>query len=188
MVCMAHRSPSIALTVVLGVVGCQDVPVHAWRAQGPESEATMSEDARRMHERLVALSEGEGSISDLRIEFMDGSMASHKSYRIETGKLVSKEWPSPGSPMVERAGSVPDAKLSELLRQLIAKEYWQFEGTRFTPDSPTFLFRFYYGELTPVDFRCDAEEFRSSAARSAIRSLFLDLVSGTRWASVPANP
>jgi hypothetical protein len=140
-----------------------------------------------MHARLMALSQGEGSMSDLRIELMDGGMAAHRSFTINAGKLVSKEWTSPGSPMVQREGDVPDARLAELLQQLIAKRYWSFEGTRFVPDAPVFLFRFFYGDLSYVDFRCDHEELEESAARSAIRTLFLTFVSETAMKSVPVK-
>ena len=148
----------------------------------------MSEDMRRMHERLVALSEGEASTAELRIELMDGGMSSHRSFSIEAGKLVSKEWKSPGSPMIHREGRVTDARVAHLLQQLIAKRYWLFEGTRFIPDAPMFLFRFYYGDLQHVDFRCDAEELEESEVRGAIRDLFLKFVSETELTRVPAKP
>ena len=168
--------------------GCDDTLASAKAAQGPESEVAMSEDVRRMHERLIALSKGEGSTSELRIEFMDGSgMSSHRSFNIEAGNLVSKEWKSPGSPMIHREGRVTDSRVSKLLQLLIAKQYWTFEGTRFIPDAPMFLFRFYYGGLNYVDFRCDAEEFRKSEARGAIRNLFLNFASETEMKSVPAQ-
>ena len=51
-----------------------------------------------------------------------------------------------------------------------------------------FLFRFYYGDLKYVDFRCGAEEFRKFEARSAIRSLFLRFASETKMKTVPAKP
>ncbi len=147
----------------------------------------MSEDVRRMHERLVALSKGEGSISDLRVEFMDGGMSSHRSFNIEVGKLVSKEWKSPGARMIHREGRVNDSRVSKLLEQLIAQQYWTFEGTRFIPDAPIFLFRFYYGDMKHVDFRCDAEELQQSETRTAIRELFLRFASETEMKPVPAN-
>ena len=182
---MARRALRLGLTLVLVITEL----AHAEGAQEPESEAAMTEDVRRMHERLTALSRGEGSMSQLRVEFMDASgLSSHRSYSIESGKLVSREWPSPGSAMIQREGSVPAARVSELLQQLIANEYWRFEGTRFTPDAPMFLFRFYDVDLKPVDFRCDAEEYRKSEARSAIRTLFLEFVSKTEVKTVPASP
>ena len=185
---MARRGTWLGLTALLAIAGCDDVSASVKAATGPESEAAMSEDVRRMHERLVALSKGEGSTSDLRIEFMDGSgMSSHRSFNIEAGHLVSKEWKSPGSPMIHREGSVTDSRVSKLLQQLIAKQYWTFQGTRFIPDAPMFLFRFYYGDLKYVDFRCDAEEFQKSQARVAIRNLFLKFASETEMKTVPAK-
>ncbi len=153
---MVRRGTWLGLTVLLAIAGCDDAPGYAKAAQGSESEAAMSEDVRRMHERLIALSKGEGSTSGLRIEFMEGS--------------------------------VTDSRVSELLQQLIAKQYWTFQGTRFIPDAPMFLFRFYYGDLKYVDFRCGAEEFRKFEARSAIRSLFLRFASETKMKTVPAKP
>ena len=156
-------------------------------ALGAESRAEMSEDVRRMHERLVALSQGEGSMSDLRIEFLDGGMSAHRSFLIEGGTLVSKEWSAPGAPMVQLEGSVTDSRVSELLERLIAKQYWTFEGTRFVPDASLFLFRFYYRDLKPVDFRCDAEEFQRSETRAAIRDLFLRFVAETEMKAASPN-
>ena len=167
------------MTALLAITGCNDVAASA-KAVNPQSEAAMSEDVRRMHERLIALSEGEGSPSDLRLEFMDGGRASHRSFNIEGGTLVSKEWKFPGSPMIHREGRVTDSRVSNLLQQLIAQQYWTFQGTRFIPDAPMFLFRFYYGDLKYVDFRCGAEEYQESEARAAIRSLFLELFSKPR--------
>lgn len=116
-------------------------------------------------------------MAELRIEFVDGGMQSHRSFDLQAGRLVSKEWPSPGSPMVEREGSVTSARVSRLVEQLIGKRYWTFGGTRFVPDARVFLFRFYYGDLNPVDFRCDHDELQRSPARVAIRDLFLTLAS-----------
>lgn len=147
----------------------------------------MPEDVRRMHERLMALSQGEDSIADLRIELMDGGMASHRSFTIGAGKLVSKEWKSPGSPMIHREGTVTDSRVSNLLQELIARKYWTFPGTRFVPDAPTFLFRFFYRDLKYVDFRCDDEELRESAGRVAIRDSFLEFVSETEMTTVSAK-
>lgn len=150
-------------------------------------EPTMPEDVRRMHERLVALSEGNGPMGDLRIEFIDGGMSAHRSFRIEAGKLVSNEWKSPGSAMIRREGDVPDSRVIELLRALITKRYWTFQGTRFTPDAPMFLFRFSYRDSSHVDFRCDLDELRESEARESIRNLFLEFVSETEMKAVPAK-
>lgn len=152
-------------------------------AQAP-TDPGMSEDVRRMHEQLIVLSEGEGSLSDLRIELMEGGMAAHRSLHIGDGKLVSKEWTSPGSPVIQLEGNVADSRLIALIQQLIEKEYWSFEGTRFVPDAPVFLFRFFYADLKSVDFRCDADELEKSEARVAIRKLFLELVNGNEMRPV----
>ena len=140
-----------------------------------------------MHDRLVALSKGEGSTSELRIEFMDGGMSAHRSFSIEAGRLASKEWKSPGAPMIQREGRVTDSRVSELLQQLIASKYWTFQGSRFVPDAPIFLFRFHHGDLKAVDFRCDDHEIRESEARGAIRELFLRFASDTEMQAVPAG-
>lgn len=147
--------------------------------------SSLSEDARKMHERLVELSHGDRSLESLRIEFMDGSMAAHRSVTVEAGRLTTKEWKAPGASMIQLEGSVTDERLAELLRVLVDRQYWSFRGTRFVPDAPVFLFRFYDGELEPVDYSCDAEEIESSPTRSAIRDAFLTLVSDTELESVP---
>lgn len=184
---MARRHTWLGLVALLAIDGCDDAAALAKAVPRPESQVAMSDDVRRMHDRLIASSKGEGSVSDLRIEFMDGGMASHRSFSVEGGKLVSKEWTSPGSPMIHREGSVTRARISKLLQQLIAKQYWTFEGTRFVPDAPLFLFRFHYGELKPVDFRCDAEELKESDTRRAIRDLFLEFASETEMTTVPVR-
>lgn len=160
------------------------------RATGTTSaqSAAMSEDAGRMHERLLALSQGDGSLSELRIEFMDANgLSSHRSFNLQSGTLVSKEWSSPGAAMVQREGTVSDARIVALLEKLIAIRYWTFQGTRFVPDAPVFLFRFYYGDLAYVDFRCDAGEFRQSDERSAIRDAFLQFVDETEMQTIPSK-
>jgi hypothetical protein len=174
---MVRATALLGLGAFLAVIGPHEGRASA--AQGSEARRAMSEDARRMHENLVALSKGEGSISDLRVEFMDGGMSSHRSFAIEAGKLVSKQWESPGARMIQREGRVDDARVRKLLEQLIARQYWTFEGTRFVPDAPIFLFRFHYGDLKHVDFRCDAEELQRSETRTAIRDLFLKFASET---------
>jgi len=180
---MARRRPWFGLIALLAISGCDDAAASTKAVQ----EAAMPEDVRRMHEHLLDLSHGEGSMSDLRIELMDGSRSSHRSFQIEAGHLVSKEWRSPGSPMIQREGSVTDSRVRELLQTLIAKRYWTFQGTRFIPDAPMFLFRFYYGDATYVDFLCDAEEFQKSPTRVAIRDAFLTFVSETEMIPVPAK-
>lgn len=184
---MAQRGSWGALIVLLVFGGGVGRPAIAKAAQGAESETAMSEDERRMHEQLIELSKGEGSASALRIEFMEGGMSSHRSIDIESGHLVSKEWTSPGSPMVHLEGIVAESRVAELLRQLIAKRYWTFQGAQFVPDAPVFLFRFYYGNLQYVDFRCDLEEVRKSESRVAIRKLFLDFASETAMKTAPVK-
>jgi hypothetical protein len=181
-------TPSVygfGLIAVMVGCACSDATAVAETAQAMATENEMSEDVRRMHERLTALSRGEGSIDSLRIEFMDGGMSAHRSFGLEAGKLVSKEWTSPGSEMVHREGRVTERRVTELLRELIDQRYWTFPGTRFFPDAPIFLFRFYYGDLKHVDFRCDHEELRGSPERSAIRDVFLELVADTEMKPVP---
>jgi len=149
----------------------------------------MRDDVRAMHERLIGLTQGRGVLSDLRIEFMDTKgLASHRSIELAGGRLVSKEWKSPGGPMELREGSVSDARLLELLEQLIEKQYWTFSGTRFVPDAPTFLFRFYYGDLAYVDFSCQREEIERSPARGLVRGLFLSLVDDTEMKLAAPEP
>ncbi len=63
-------------------------------------------------------------------------MASHRSFHIEAGKLVSKEWSAPGAPMIQLEGSVTDSRVSELLEELIAKQCWTFEGNPIRPGCP----------------------------------------------------
>lgn len=181
---MGRRLVWLGVVALLACCGRDD----ARGAQALSPEAGMPEDARRMHERLVALSRGEGSTSELRIEFMDGGMAAHRSFSIEAGHLSSKEWKSPGAPMIHREGRVTDSRVSELLQQLIARQYWTFQGSRFVPDAPIFLFRFHYGDLKAVDFRCDDHEIRESEARAAIRELFLKFASETEMQTVPPDP
>ena len=187
---MGPRGRFFAVIALLAIQAFGDTPASAQTARTPGSgsEAGMSEDVQRMHEQLLALTEGEGSISDLRIEFMDTrGLSAHRSFLIEARSLVSKEWKSPGSPMIHLKGNVTDSRVTELIQELIDKQYWTFQGTRFVPDAPTFLFRFYYADLPYVDFRCDAEEFRQSPERAAIRDLFLKFVSETEMRTVPAK-
>jgi hypothetical protein len=155
-------------------------------AQETESGAAMSEDARQMHERLIALSQGEASLLDLRIEFADiRGMRSHQSFTVEEGRLESKEWTAAGAPMIHREGNVGEKRIAQLLQALIKKEYWRFQGTRFVPDAPTFLFRFYYRDVQYVDFGCDDAEIAESAERIAIRELFLQFAAGTDMSTIP---
>ena len=145
-----------------------------WLLQLPLAAREMSEDELRMKERLVALSEGNGSVTDLRIELMEGSMVAHRSYVVADGKIVRREWDSPGSPEQNDEWTVTDDAVRALLRDLVEEQYWTFEGTRFIPDNTVFLFRFYYKDLQYVDYRCDVDEYELSQPRLAIRSVFLE--------------
>ena len=143
----------------------------------PLAAGELSEDELRMKEQLIALTHGEGSVADLRIELMEGGMAAHRSYLIANGKIIKREWESPGAPEQHDEWSVIDDAVRRLLRELVEKQYRTFEGTRFIPDNTTFLFRFYYKDLSPVSYRCDIDECESSPQRSAIRSALLTFVS-----------
>ena len=155
--------------------------------QPPLAARELSEDELRMKERVIALSQGEGSVADLRIELMDGGMAVHRSYLIANGKIVKREWDSPGSPEKDSERAVTDEAVRKLLRELVGKQYWTFEGTRFIPDNTIFLFRFSYMDLRPVDYRCDVNEYEPSPQRSAIRSVLLNFVSGVSPAAHPGT-
>ena len=100
--------------------------------QQPLAPRELSEDELRMKEQLIALSQGEASVADLRIELMDGSMVAHRSYLIADGKIVKREWDSPGSPEQHDEWTVTDDEVRVLLRDLVEKQYWTFEGTRFS--------------------------------------------------------
>ncbi len=155
--------------------------------QSPLAAKELSKDDLRMKEQLIALSRGKGSVADLRIELMDGSMAAHRSYLIASGKIVKQEWDSPGSPEKHDERTVTDDDIRKLLRELVEKQYWAFEGTRFIPDNNMFLFRFYYKNLQYVDYRCDVDEFEPSLQRSAIRSALLTFVSDSSPAEEPGT-
>ena len=149
-----------------------------WLIQPPLAARELSEDELHMKEQLIALSQGKGSVADLRIELSDGGMAAHRSYLIADGKIVKREWDAPGSPEKHDEWAVTDEAVRTLLRELVEKQYWTFEGTRFMPDNTMFLFRFYYKNLPYVDYRCDVNEYEPSQLRSAIRSVLLNFVSG----------
>lgn len=153
--------------------------------QPPQAARELSEDDVRMKEQLIALSQGDGSVANLRIELLDGSMVAHRSYLIAEGKIVKREWDSPGSPEQHDEWTVTDDDVRALLRDLVEKQYWTFEGTRFIPDNTMFLFRFYYKNLQHVDYRCDVDEYEPSSKRSAIRSALMAFVSGS---SPPEQP
>ena len=136
------------------------------------------EDELRMKERVIALSQGTGSVADLHLELMDGSRAAFSSYDIANGKVMSRVWESPGSPKKSSERTVTDEEVRALLRELVAKQYWTFEGTQFIPDAPMLLFRFYDKSLQFIDYRCDADEYERSPERSAIRSVLLAFVTG----------
>lgn len=147
----------------------------------------LSDDELRMKEQLIALSQGEGSVADLRIEVMDGGMAAHQDYLIADGKVVNRRWDSPGSPEKRQERAVTDEAVRKLVQQLIEQEYWTFQGTQFIPDNTMFLFRFYYKNLQSVDYRCDVNEYEPSQPRSAIRSVLLTFVSGASPAEPPVT-
>ena len=155
--------------------------------QPPLAARELSEDELRMKERLIALSQGEDAVADLRIELLDGGMAAHRSYLIANGKIVKQEWDSPGSPEKHDEWTVTDDEVRKLLRELVEKLYWTFEGTQFIPDNNMFLFRFYYKNLPYVDYRCDVDEYEPSPLRSAIRSVLLNFVSGASPTEPPAT-
>jgi hypothetical protein len=177
---MHRNAPSRARdvsTIVLAVFLATALPSSARQEELPEN-------VRPVHARLVATAAGRNALSELRIEFMEGGMAAHRSVSIEAGKLAVKAWDAPGSAMVQREGDATDARVSRLLQRLIAAEYWKFGGTRFVPDAPTFLFRFHFEGREYVDFRCDEEEIEASAERRAIRQLFLDFVTETELETI----
>jgi len=148
----------------------------------------LSDDELRMKEQLIALSQGEGSVADLRIELSDGSgMAASRSYLIADGKIVKRGWGSPGSPEQHDERAVTDDEVRKLLRELVERKYWTFQGTQFIPDNNMFLFRFYYKELQYVDYRCDVDEYEPSQQRSAIRSVLLNFVLGASPAEPPVT-
>ena len=146
--------------------------------------ATVSERDLRMKERLVELSQSAEPLDDLRMEMLDGNMAASRHYEIVHGRVVSRVWDSPGVPGKHEERRVRDAEVRALLRALIEKQYWMFQGTRFIPDNTMFLFRIYYKDWPPVDYRCDVEEYIASPQRAAIRAILLDFVAGT----LPATP
>ena len=152
--------------------------------QSPLAAEELSKDGLRMKERLIALSQGKGSVADLRIELLDGGMAAHRSYLIAGGKIVKREWDAPGSPEKHDERAVTDDAVRALLRALVEQQYWTFQGTRFISDNTIFLFRFYDKDLPSVDYRCDVDEYEPSPPRSAIRSTLLNFVSG----ALPAEP
>ena len=135
--------------------------------QPPQAVRELSEDELRMKEQLIAVIQGEAPVADLRIELMDGNMMAHRSYLIADGKIVKREWDSPGSPEQHDEWTVREDAVRALLGDLVEKQYWTFEGTRFIPDNTVFLFRFYYKNLQHVDYRCDVDEYEASSQRSA---------------------
>ena len=71
----------------------------------------LSEDELRMKERLIALSQGEGSVADLQIEVMDGTPMTLSGMRIDhiaDGKVTSQVWDSIGSPVKRDERAVTD--------------------------------------------------------------------------------
>lgn len=153
--------------------------------QPPLAAGELSEDELRMKEQLTALSRGEGSVADLRIKGMDGNMASFTRFEIAGGKVGRQGFRKLRSPTEERA--VTDEEVRKLLRELVEKQYWTFQGTRFIPDADGFLFQFYYKDLKYVAYSCDAQEYQQSEQRSAIRSILLDFVSDSSPAETPVT-
>ena len=156
--------------------------------QPPLAASELSDDELRMKERVIALSRKDASLADLRIELMDGGAITGERmalYTIAGGKIVSQAWDAPGSPEKDSERAVTDEEVRALLRELVAKRYWTFQGTQFSPDADSFLFRFHDKDLQPVEYSCDAAEYRQSPQRSAIRSVLLNFVSG---ASPTAQP
>lgn len=153
-----------------------------------QSDRELSKDELRMKERLTALSRGEGAVVDLRVELMDGGMASARFYNIVDGKVVSQQWDVPGSLPKREERAVTDEEIHQLLRTLIEHQYWTFQGTQFIPDAPGFMFRFHYQDLPPVEYRCDAHEYEPSAQLLAIRSVWLNFVSGVSTALKTEKP
>ena len=125
----------------------------------------------------MAVSQGTESLTGLRIEIADGTMMRWRHYEIAGGQVVSQAWDELGAPARDAQWTVTDEAVHQLLSELVAQQYWTFQGTRFVPDADTFLFRFYYQELPVVTYQCDAEEYRRSQAREAIRSTLLTFVS-----------
>lgn len=142
----------------------------------------LSGDAQRMKERLVALSQGAGAVADFRMELLGGgAMTGAKMgiYTIADGKIISQEWDAPGSPEKRDERVVTEDEIRKLVRELVEKQYWTFQGTAFIPDAEEFMFRIHYKNLQPVEYRCQAREYQPSQPLSAIRSVLLTFVSGS---------
>ncbi len=139
----------------------------------------LSDDELRMKEQLIALSQGEGSVADLQIELTDGSpmqTIGTRIYTIADGKVISQEWDAPGSPEKRAEWAVTDDGIRNLLRELVTAQYWTFRGTEFTPDADEFMFRIHYKNLPPIEYRCQAHEYRQSQPFAAIRSVLLAFI------------
>jgi hypothetical protein len=130
---------------------------------------------RAMKERLTAISQG-ASLEGLRIEAIDGDMAAFRAVEIASGKVVSREWDAPGSPEQRHEREVSESQVRGLVRDMLAKQYWTFQGTRFVPDANKFIFRFWAPGLEPVDYWCDAAEYEKSPERAAIREALLRFI------------
>ncbi|MBI5149612.1 MAG: hypothetical protein HZA28_02415 [Candidatus Omnitrophica bacterium] len=141
----------------------------------------LSEDELRMKERLITLSRGEGAVADLQMKVRDGgamTIGESGIYHIANGKIVSQKWDGIALPVKRQERVVTDEEVRKLLRQLIEHEYWTFQGTQFIVDASSFMFRFHYKDMPPVEYYCDAQEYEPSAQLSAIRSAWLSFVSG----------
>ena len=141
----------------------------------------LSEDELRMKERVIALSQGDGSVADLTIDVLDGTpmqTTGNRIYHIANGKVVSQEWESIGSPEKRQERAVTEEEVRKLLQELVEKQYWTFQGTQFIVDADEFMFRVHYKNLQPVEYRCQAHEYQQSQPLSAIRAVLLTFVSG----------
>lgn len=158
--------------------------------QPPLAARELSEDELRMKERVIALSQGEGSVGDLQIEVLDGTAMTLSGNRIDhitDGKVTSQVWDYIGSPVKRDERAVTDDEVRKLLGALVEKKYWTFQGIKFIPDADSFLFRFHYKDLQPVEYHCQAHEYQQSQPLSAIRSVWLAFVSGSSPAEQPVT-
>jgi hypothetical protein len=134
------------------------------------------EDEARVRQSVTALSRGEGSIEGLKLELMDGGMLAHASFEIAEGKVVREAWERPGGPAQRNERPVTEAEVRALLRELLAREYWRLEGTRFVPDAPIFILRIWNTDRSYAQYGCMIEECERTPERAAIRQLLLEFV------------
>ena len=138
----------------------------------------LSDAELKMKERVTALSQGEGDMTRFRIELFYGDMVRSVSAQIIHGAVLSQTYDRPGGPSKTDKRDVTDDEIRGLLKELVAKQYWIFQGTKFVPDAEALIFRLRDKDLPPVDYRCDAEEIGKSPEREAIRTLFVTFLSG----------